>query len=111
MSDAVINHIKRTCPHFNNPSRQALRNNRLDLYLWKDEPELIPINLELKNNCKPCSKKDVKKYTALIKRGSLPPAIVISEDFKILDGAHRLQALINEGHTEVLAFTGTKSGI
>lgn len=103
----VIAHVKRTCPHWKNPARQALKNNRFDLYDWEPQPRLIPITDLLKTNCRPCSQRDVQKYQKLIKQGSLPPAIVVNLNESILDGAHRLQGLINEGYTEVLAFVGT----
>jgi hypothetical protein len=104
----LLNHVKNSCPHFNTPSRQALRNNRFDLYEWDTKPQVIEITEDLKKNCKPCSKRDVKKYQALIKKGSLPPAIITNTQEDILDGAHRLQALINEGYTSVLAYVGIR---
>lgn len=104
----IISHLKKTCPHYKTPSRQALRNSRLDLYDWEDEPRIVVITRQLKINCRPCSERDVVRYQKLIQRGSLPPAIVLSEDGGIIDGAHRLQSLINEGFTEVLAFVGKR---
>lgn len=109
--NAVIEHIKKTCPHYSNKSRQALRNNRFDLYNWPEQPEFIAISELMKSNCKPCSKRDVARYQKLIRKGSNPPAVVVTSKGSILDGAHRLQALINEGHTHTWAFVGQEKDL
>lgn len=109
--ETVLNHISRYNPHQSGSSRDALTHGISDVheYLWTDEL-LIPIDLISNIDQIGLNLRNLKSYQKQIKEGSNPPAIIciMNESGKILlvDGSHRVNALLNENKTEVKIFIG-----
>ena len=50
----------------------------------------------------------VDNYAELIKQSNKYPYVILSDTYRIIDGAHRLNALSELGYKKVLAFVGIK---
>ncbi len=105
-ANIIYNHIEKTNPHPSNSPRNAFMGlpSDLSIYDWNIEPiDIFPDDPKInKEKLYPASKRDVKRYMKHYKKynknGIEFPAIVLVDDgneYKILDGAHRLQSSIN----------------
>ncbi len=105
----VLEHINKTNPHPKGSSRDALTHGLVpSAYYWTLESILMP--LEKISDVDAVG--EIHSYREMIKKGSLPPAVVLELStwmkFYALDGSHRIESLIKENKKEVKAFIGIR---
>ena len=110
-AEEILNYMNRNCPWKNDKARSAYLNNfstidRNKHYVLK-EIDISSIVVYFK----PHSKRNLNKYIKMIKKGSLPPPIVLGNQYSnqenIKDGLHRLEAMKACGQKTIFAYVET----